>query len=325
MRDPFGRDIDYLRISVTDRCNLRCIYCIPEGMEWIEKADILSYEEIERLVRILGRLGLRRLRLTGGEPTVRRQLPRLVEMLAAIEGIEEISLSTNGLKMTELAAPLRRAGLSRVNVSLDSLDEGCFREITRGGDLRKVLAGIEAAEKEGLLPIKINVVVMRGKNDGEITDFALLTQQRPWNVRFIEMMPLEGNVGEQEARYVSTDEVRRSLEALGGLEPAEAVRGNGPATYFRYPGAPGTVGFISPLNHNFCDRCNRLRLTANGRLRLCLFGDNEIDLATPLRAGRGEEEIAEKVLGGLMAKPQRHYLELGSTASRLIALSQVGG
>ncbi|PYT08532.1 MAG: GTP 3',8-cyclase MoaA [Acidobacteria bacterium] len=325
MRDPFGRDIDYLRISVTDRCNLRCIYCIPEGMEWIEKADILSYEEIERLVRILGRLGLRRLRLTGGEPTVRRQLPRLVEMLAAIEGTEEISLSTNGLKLTELAAPLRRAGLSRVNVSLDSLDEGCFREITRGGDLRKVLAGIEAAEKEGLLPIKINVVVMRGKNDGEITDFALLTQQRPWNVRFIEMMPLEGNVGEQEARYVSTDEVRRSLEALGGLEPAEAVRGNGPATYFRYPGAPGTVGFISPLNHNFCDRCNRLRLTANGRLRLCLFGDNEIDLATPLRAGRGEEEIAEKVLGGLMAKPQRHYLELGSTASRLIALSQVGG
>ena len=325
MRDPFGRDIDYLRISVTDRCNLRCIYCIPEGMEWIEKADILSYEEIERLVRILGRLGLRRLRLTGGEPTVRRQLPRLVEMLVAIEGIEEISLSTNGLKLTELAAPLRRAGLSRVNVSLDSLDEGCFREITRGGDLRKVLAGIEAAEKEGLLPIKINVVVMRGKNDGEITDFALLTQQRPWNVRFIEMMPLEGNVGEQEARYVSTDEVRRSLEALGGLEPAEAVRGNGPATYFRYPGAPGTVGFISPLNHNFCDRCNRLRLTANGRLRLCLFGDNEIDLATPLRAGRGEEEIAEKVLDGLMAKPQRHYLELGSTASRLIALSQVGG
>ena len=325
MRDPFGRDIDYLRISVTDRCNLRCIYCIPEGMEWIEKADILSYEEIERLVRILGRLGLRRLRLTGGEPTVRRQLPRLVEMLVAIEGIEEISLSTNGLKLTELAAPLRRAGLSRVNVSLDSLDEGCFREITRGGDLRKVLAGIEAAEKEGLLPIKINVVVMRGKNDGEITDFALLTQQRPWNVRFIEMMPLEGNVGEQEARYVSTAEVRRSLEALGGLEPAEAVRGNGPATYFRYPGAPGTVGFISPLNHNFCDRCNRLRLTANGRLRLCLFGDNEIDLATPLRAGRGEEEIAEKVLGGLMAKPQRHYLELGSTASRLIALSQVGG
>ena len=325
MRDPFGRDIDYLRISVTDRCNLRCIYCIPEGMEWIEKADILSYEEIERLVRILGRLGLRRLRLTGGEPTVRRQLPRLVEMLAAIEGTEEISLSTNGLKLTELAAPLRRAGLSRVNVSLDSLDEGCFREITRGGDLRKVLAGIEAAEKEGLLPIKINVVVMRGKNDGEITDFALLTQQRPWNVRFIEMMPLEGNVEEQEARYVSTDEVRRSLEALGGLEPAEAVRGNGPATYFRYPGAPGTVGFISPLNHNFCDRCNRLRLTANGRLRLCLFGDNEIDLATPLRAGRGEEEIAEKVLGGLMAKPQRHYLELGSTASRLIALSQVGG
>src|SRR5437867_1156916 len=325
MRDPFGRDIDYLRISVTDRCNLRCIYCIPEGMEWIEKADILSYEEIERLVRILGRLGLRRLRLTGGEPTVRRQLPRLVEMLVAIEGIEEISLSTNGLKLTELAAPLRRAGLSRVNVSLDSLDEGRFREITRGGDLRKVLAGIEAAEKEGLLPIKINVVVMRGKNDGEITDFALLTQQRPWNVRFIEMMPLEGNVGEQEARYVSTDEVRRSLEALGGLEPAEAVRGNGPATYFRYPGAPGTVGFISPLNHNFCDRCNRLRLTANGRLRLCLFGDNEIDLATPLRAGRGEEEIAEKVLGGLMAKPQRHYLELGSTASRLIALSQVGG
>lgn len=325
MRDAFGRDIHYLRISVTDRCNLKCVYCIPDWMEWIEKEGILSYEEIERLVRVFARLGVKRLRLTGGEPTVRRELPTLVGMLSEVPGIEDIALSTNGLRLAELAGPLSRMGLKRVNVSLDSFEGARFRDMTRGGELERVLAGIEAAERAGLHPIKINVVIMRGRNDGEILDFARVTRERPWHVRFIEMMPLEGNVSQQETSYVPTDEVRTVLETIGDLEPAGEMTGNGPATYYRYPGAPGTVGFISPLNHNFCDRCNRVRLTADGKLRLCLFGDGEIDLATPMRAGATDEEIAERIHAGLAVKPQRHWLDLGKPASRLIALSQVGG
>jgi cyclic pyranopterin phosphate synthase len=325
MRDPFGRDISYLRISVTDRCNLKCVYCIPKGMEWIEKESILTFEEVARLVGILSRLGVRRLRLTGGEPTVRQDLPRLVGMLAALPGIEDMSLSTNALKLAELAGPLRCAGLTRVNVSLDSFDERRFRDITRGGDLGRVLAGLEAAEREGLEPIKINVVVLRGRNDDEVLDFAAVTRERPWHVRFIEMMPLEGNVQDHTARYVSTDEIRRTLASLGEMIPAPELRGNGPAATMRFPGAPGTVGFISPLNHSFCDTCNRIRLTADGRLRLCLFGDHEIDLATPVRAGYADDVIAERIIDGLAVKPERHALDLGTPASRLIALSQVGG
>ena len=325
MRDAFGRDIHYLRVSVTDRCNLKCRYCIPDGMEWKERDDILSYEEIARLVSVLARLGVRRVRLTGGEPTIRRELPALVAQLRGIPGIEEISLSTNGLKLAALAGPLRRAGLTRVNVSVDSLDPDRFRDITRGGDLAAVLAGLAAAEAEGLRPVKINTVVLRGRNDDEVLAFARETRRRDWNVRFIEMMPLEGNLADQRERYVPTDEIRAILESDGALQPVENLPGNGPAVTWRYPGAPGTIGFISPLNHNFCDRCNRVRLTAVGALRLCLFGDTEIDLAGPMRAGASDEALAERVVSGLAVKPLRHWLEPGATASRLIALSEVGG
>jgi len=325
MRDAFGREIQYLRVSVTDRCNLKCRYCIPEGMEWAERDDILSYEEITRLVRVLARLGVRHVRLTGGEPTIRRELPLLVGMISAIEGIEEISLSTNGLLLAELAEPLRAAGLGRVNVSVDSFRPERFRDITRGGDLARVLAGLDAAARVGLEPVKINAVVMRGRNDDEVLDFARETRRRPWHIRFIEMMPLEGNVSSQSDLYVSTDEVRAVLETEGELQPVENLPGNGPAVTWRYPDAPGSIGFISPLNHNFCDRCNRVRLTATGGLRLCLFGDGEADLAGPLRRGASDEEIAEAILSGLAVKPLRHWLEKGSSASGLIALSQVGG
>jgi cyclic pyranopterin phosphate synthase len=328
MRDPFGRPITYLRISVTDRCNMKCVYCIPPGMEWLEKEGILSYEEIERLARLLARLGVRRVRLTGGEPTIRRDLPELVKRIAGVPGIEEVALSTNGLRLAPLAAPLRAAGLHRVNVSLDSFRPDRFREITRGGDLAQVLEGIEAAEAAGLNPVKLNAVILRGRNDDEVLDFARATRTRPWHVRFIEMMPLAGNVADQEARYVPTHEIRSILETEGALEPVEAAAkfpGNGPALTYRYAGAAGTVGFISPLDHNFCDRCNRVRLTADGRLRLCLFGDGEVDLAGPTRAGEGDEKLAERVLAGLSLKPKQHYLEPGGVASNLIALSQVGG
>jgi cyclic pyranopterin phosphate synthase len=326
MQDVFGRQITYVRVSVTDRCNLKCVYCIPKDMEWVERAEILSFEEIARLVGILARMGVRKVRLTGGEPTVRQDLPRLVGLIRGLPGIEEISLSTNALLLAPLAPALRRAGLDRVNVSLDSLDPERFRAITRGGEIGKVLEGIRAAEEEGLHPIKINVVAMRGLNDDEIETFALRTRERPWHVRFIEMMPLLGNQDEQPVRFLSTDEIRSRLEAIDALVPEAPPVGNGPATYFRYAGAPGSIGFITPLSHNFCDRCNRVRLTARGHLRLCLFGDDEIDLRTPMRdEGASDAAIEAIVRASMDVKPERHHLERGASASQLIALSQTGG
>ena len=326
MTDLFGRLITYVRVSVTDRCNLKCVYCIPKGMEWLEKAEILSYEEIGRLVRVLVSMGVRKVRLTGGEPTIRQDLPRLVGLIRSLRGVEEISLSTNGLLLAPLAAPLRRAGLDRVNISLDTLRPERFREITRGGDIARVFEGIRAAEAEGLHPIKINVVAMRGVNDDEIDEFARVTRERPWHLRFIEMMPLLGNEKDQPVRFLPTDEIRERLEAIEALVPDTPPPGSGPATYFRYPGAPGSIGFITPLSHNFCDRCNRVRLTARGHLRLCLFGDGEIDLRTPMReGGASDAEIEAIIRGSLAAKPERHHLERGASASQLIALSQTGG
>src|SRR5438093_5022745 len=291
MKDPFGRQITYVRVSVTDRCNLKCVYCIPDGMEWMERADVLTLEEISRLVGILAAMGVRRVRLTGGEPTVRKNLAGLVRMIRAQGSIEELSLSTNALLLAPMAAALKEAGLDRVNVSLDSLRADRFRAITRGGEIEKVLDGIRAAEEQRLHPIKINVVALRGLNDDEIEDFARITRERPWHVRFIEMMPLLGNEAEQPMRFLSSDEIHARLSAIDELIPDAPPAGNGPATYFRYSGAPGSIGFITPLSHNFCDRCNRVRLTARGHLRLCLFGDEEVDLRTPMRTGASDAEI----------------------------------
>src|SRR5262245_13604993 len=236
IQDPFGRQITYVRVSVTDRCNLKCVYCIPDGMEWVEKADVLSYEEMARLVRILAAMGVRKVRLTGGEPTVRPDLTTLVGLVRAIPGVEEISLSTNALLLAPMAAELRAAGLDRVNISLDTLRAERFREITRGGDIDKVLAGIAAAETAGLAPIKLNVVAMRGVTDDEIEEFARVTRERPWHVRFIEMMPLVGNAEAQPYRFLSSDEIHRRLSEIDALIPEAPPAGNGPATYFRYAG-----------------------------------------------------------------------------------------
>ncbi len=321
--DQFGRTIEYLRISVTDRCNFRCQYCMPlEGLPWLPKDEILRYEEIAEIVRQLAPLGLKRIRLTGGEPTIRPQLARLVRMLRDISSVEDIALSTNGVKLPELAQPLRDAGLDRVNISADSMRPERVVAIARRDLKFDIVSSAQAAEDAGLGPIKINVVVMRGVNDDEIADFAALTRDHPWHVRFIELMP----VGELRDltwdHVVPTDEVLTRVRALGDIAPdAGPARGNGPAVYWRYPHSPGTVGVITPMTHTYCETCNRVRLTADGRLRTCLFGDHEVLLRDALRRGEPLEPLFRQALAD---KPKEHEL-LQMRVGGLRALSQVGG
>jgi GTP 3',8-cyclase len=322
--DQFGRTIEYLRISVTDRCNFRCQYCMPlEGLPWLPKSDILSYEEIRDVVSQLAPMGLRRIRLTGGEPTIRPQLASLVRMIRAIPSVEDIALSTNGVKLPVLAGELASAGLDRVNMSADSLRADRIVAIARRDLGFDPIVSARAAEDAGLSPIKLNMVVMRGTNDDEIVDFARLTLERPWHVRFIELMP----VGEMEQvtfeQIVPSDEILARIRAeLGPLERAEGPpRGNGPAAYWRLAGAAGSIGVITPMTHTYCGSCNRVRLTADGRLRTCLFGDHEVDLRTPLRAGL---PLAPFVRQALAEKPEAHAL-LARRNGGLRALSQVGG
>jgi cyclic pyranopterin phosphate synthase len=323
MLDQFGRSIEYLRISVTDRCNFRCQYCMPlEGLPWLPKADILRYEEIAEIVRQLAPLGLKRLRITGGEPTIRPQLASLVRMLRDVPGIEDIALSTNGVKLPELAGPLAEAGLDRVNISADSLRPERVKAIARRDLHFDLVHAARAAEAAGIGPIKVNVVVMRGINDDEIADFAALTREHPWHVRFIELMPV-GELRELTWDHVvPSDEVLARVRTLADIQPdGGPSRGNGPAVYYRFPDAPGTVGIITPMTHTYCERCNRVRLTADGRLRTCLFGDHEVVLRDALRAG---EPLAPLFAKALAEKPREHAL-LQMQVGGLRALSQVGG
>jgi cyclic pyranopterin phosphate synthase len=326
MHDQFGRRIDYLRISVTDKCNLRCTYCMPvQGLDWIDRDEFLTYEEIASVVRQMAGWGLRRVRITGGEPLVRRDLPDLVHLLSEIPGIEDIAVSTNAVLLPQFGRELHDAGARRLNVSLDTLRRDRFRDVARRSErfFDATLEGIEVAERLGFSPLKINTVLMRGLNDDEVEDFAAITRKRPWHVRFIELMPTGDNLHLSE-RFLSTDSVLRRLEKIGDLRPAAGPAGNGPATYFQFDGAPGTVGVITPLSHNYCDRCNRMRLTADGKLRTCLFGTHEVDLRTPLRA---TGNILSAVRQALEGKQERHLLQLGTArgSGGLRALSQVGG
>ena len=326
MRDGLGRTINYLRISVIDKCNLRCTYCMPvEGFEWIPKSEILRYEEIQSIVREMAGMGLRRVRITGGEPLVRQDLPELVRQLRTIPEIEDISLSTNAILLPRFATELRLAGVDRVNISLDTLRRDRFEEIARRPVrlFDETMKGIAAAESAGFAPIKINTVLLRGINDDEVVEFARMTRTRPWHVRFIELMPVGENLHLAD-RFIGTDEVLARLLEIDELLPDEGPIGNGPARYYRFAGAPGSVGVITPLSHNYCDSCNRLRLTADGRLRTCLFGTHEVDLKTPLRA---TGSVRSQVEGALQDKPERHLLVLGSDSGSggLGALSQVGG
>lgn len=324
MRDQYGRSIEYLRISVTDRCNFRCVYCMPErGLNWLPKPQILTYEEIAEVVRQLAPLGLRRLRITGGEPTVRPDLPNLIRQLRAIPEIEDIALSTNGVKLPEMARALREAGLDRVNMSSDSLQADRIAEIARRRVPFDPVAAATAASAAGLDPIKINVVMIRGANDDEVEDFAALTLTHPWHVRFIELMPVGDLAGTEFERVVPSEEVLQRIAArFGALEPdGGPALGNGPARYYRVPKAMGTIGVITPLTHTYCDSCNRVRLTADGRLRTCLYGDHEVNLREPLRAGEPLRPLFERALA---EKPKEHAL-LQLKVGGLKALSEVGG
>jgi cyclic pyranopterin phosphate synthase len=325
-RDDFGRAINYLRVSITDRCNLRCIYCMPaDGVKKRSHGDILRYEELALIIRAAAELGICKVRLTGGEPLARLGLPKFVRMVAATRGIDDLAMTTNGTLLARHAAALAEAGLQRVNVSLDTLRPDRFRQITRRGRIDDVWAGIEAARAAGLTPIKINMVVVRGLNDDEVSDFARRTVSDGWHVRFIELMPIGANVDWAGNGAVPVPEIRTRLETeMGLLEPVHGPTGNGPARYYQLPGARGTIGFISALSDHFCSTCNRLRLTADGRLRPCLMSEQEIDLRTPLRDGAGLEAVKALLAQAIQRKPQRHHLD-EATSPRDRTMAQIGG
>ena len=326
MIDQFGRTVRYLRVSVTDKCNLRCVYCMPlEGLDWLKREEILTYEEIAEVVRTMAGMGLERVRITGGEPLIRRDLSDLVKMIADVPEIEDLSLSTNAVLLADQAEALKQAGVQRLNISLDSLQADRVDAISRRpGSYSKIMEGLDAAEEVGFAPLKINVVLIRGQNDDEIEDFARITRERPWHIRFIELMPTGANLDLSANSFVSCADALRRVRKIEQLEPVDGPFGNGPATYYRFPRAPGTVGVITPMSHNYCDRCNRMRLTASGQLRPCLFGDIETNLRDPLRAGQDLRPLIEETL---RIKPERHYLIQGSAAGSggLVALSQTGG
>ncbi len=325
MNDPYGRKIDYLRISVTDLCNLRCIYCMPsEGVEPVKHKDILTYEEIIKIVRIATSIGIRKVRITGGEPLARKNITYLISSLGTINGIENITLTTNGVLLEKFADEIAKAGLNRVNVSLDSLRPERYKEITRGGSVDVVLRGIEKAEKAGLKPVRINMVPIRGFNNDEIEDFARITLEKSYQVRFIEFMPIGAREMWSPEKYIPVNEIKSVVERIGHLTPVKA-RKEGPARYFRFEGAPGVIGFINAVSHQFCSECNRLRLTADGKLRPCLFSETEIDLKTPLRSGVPDSEIEKLVRLSIKVKPQKHNIDCRDGSAFLKPMSRIGG
>jgi len=305
--DKYQRRINYLRISVTDKCNLRCRYCMPEtGVEAKRHEMILRWEEIHRMVKAFCCYGIDRVRITGGEPLVRKGLLHFIEGLRDL-GLNDISLTTNGILLKKMAADLKDAGISRVNISLDSLDRGKYAWITRGGELNKVFEGIDAAFQVGLDPVKINTVVVRGFNDDEVLQLALLSDRMPIHVRFIELMPVGMSSIWGKDSFVSTGETREKICSLGNLVPAQ-VHGNGPAKVWRWESSPGTIGFISAISDHFCTRCNRMRLTADGRIYPCLHGEDYIKCFKLLRNGAGDEELQKIVRQAVEIKPVKHHL-----------------
>ena len=325
MHDSYGRRINYLRISLTDACNLRCVYCMPEDMTFRSRQELMSDEELLQLVRVGASLGVNKVRLTGGEPTIRPNVVEIVREIANTPGITDLAMTTNALLLPKLAQPLAEAGLKRVNISIDTLDAAKFRQITRWGDLADVWRGIRAAEAAGMLPIKLNSVVVRNFNDGEdMVQLARLTVENDWEVRFIEMMPF-GEISDfQQTNVVTFQEMRQRIEdAFGPLEEASYDFVD-PSRPFRIPGAMGTLGFISSVTEPFCQGCGRVRLTADGKLRLCLLRDDEVDLLTPLRAGASFEELRMLMRDGSYHKPWGHGLAQGIIAEKRV-MNQIGG
>lgn len=323
--DHFGRRIHYLRISLTDHCNLRCLYCMPEEMTFHPNADLMQDDEILTFSRLFADLGFNKIRLTGGEPTMRANVVEIVRGIAATPGIETMTMTTNGILLPRLAEPLAQAGLKRVNISLDSLDPVHFHRLTRWGDMEDVWEGIMAAEAAGLTPIKINAVVVGGYNESEVVDLARLTISHPWQVRFIEMMPFGGATDFQLSQVIKADQIQAQVEtALGPLEIMNEGQLDGEARVFHIPGAKGELGFISSVSHPFCSDCSRARLTADGVLRMCLLRDHEVDLLTPLRAGMGELELRKVILESIWNKPWGHGLADGIVSSNRV-MNQIGG
>jgi GTP 3',8-cyclase len=324
MNDSYGRNIHYLRISLTDRCNFRCVYCMPADMVFQPRDYLLRDDELLRLVRVATTVGFDRVRLTGGEPTVRPHLVELVGEIAAIPAIKEIAMTTNALRLEKLTEPLARAGLKRVNISIDTLDAERFHRMTRFGQLDKVWRGILAAEQAGLDPIKLNAVVIRGYNEGDIVDLARLTLDHDWDMRFIEVMPLGSIADFQVSSVVPVAEMRARIEAaLGPLVPVD-WDGHNPARPYRLTGGRGTLGFISSVTEPFCSGCDRMRLSADGHLRLCLLRDDEVDLMTPLRAGASDDELRVLMTRGVWNKPWGHGLAEHVIAESRV-MSQIGG
>jgi cyclic pyranopterin phosphate synthase len=330
MKDRYGRDINYLRISVIDRCNLRCVYCMPlEALPFVPGEDLLTPAEIEKVARAAAEVGFYKIRLTGGEPTLRPDIVEIVARLARVPGIREVVMTTNGIRLPHLALPLAQAGLQRVNIHLDSLDEGRLAQTMRRHSLQKALAGITAAEQAGLTPLKINTVIVKGYNETDVVELARLTLTHNWDVRLIELMPLGGPAEIALSHYFSTAESISRIEAqLGPLLPLHEGRIMGEARLYRLPGATGAIGFISPISDPYCDSCSRMRLTADGRLRLCLLSEQELDLLPTLREEEGRDAshqaLVELFRQAVLAKPIGYSLKEGFYPKNR-TMAQVGG
>jgi GTP 3',8-cyclase len=324
--DGWGRAIRSVRVSVTDKCNFRCRYCMPpEGLDWLPRDEVLSFEEIERLVRVLASMGVDEVRLTGGEPLVRRELPVLVELLARVPGVADLSLTTNGVLLDRLAGPLVAAGLRRINVSLDTLSHTRFAEITRRDALDRVLRGLEAAEQyPELRPIKVNAVAIKGFTETEVPALAELARRKPYVVRFIEFMPLDADGAWRDADVLAGAEIRAIIEQRWPLEriPAKA---SSTAQRFRFVDGAGEIGFVNPVSEPFCSSCDRIRLTADGQLRTCLFSRREWDLKTPLRAGASDDELATELRRAVHHKELKHRINEPGFVRATRSMSQIGG
>ncbi len=324
-KDQFGRSIHYLRISLTDHCNLRCVYCMPEDMTFRPAQDLMQDDEILQLVSLFAQLGFTKYRLTGGEPTVRANVVDIVEQITRTPGVKTLTMTTNGVLLSQLAHPLAEAGLKRVNISIDTLDPEKFRRMTRWGSVEDVWEGIYAAQEAGLTPIKLNSVIVQGYNENDAVDLANLTYEHPWQVRFIEMMPFGGVTDLQLKHMITVDEIKDCIE--DNINPLQQVNGgklDGEAHLYRLPGAKGDIGFISSVSVPFCADCTRARLTADGRLRLCLLREGEVDLLKPLRAGASTEELRQIILDGIWHKPWGHALAEGQIPLNRV-MSEIGG
>lgn len=327
MVDSHGREINYLRISVTDRCNLRCRYCMPEeGIDQkLKHTNILSLEDVARLVKIATEVGIRKVRITGGEPLVRKNITKLIEYIANLELIDDIALTTNGMLFNDMAKDLKMAGLNRVNFSLDSLVPDKYNYITRNGNVRNVIKSIFTALELDMQPVKINTVVIKGFNDTEILSLAKLAYDYPIHVRFIEFMPVGNLLYWDKERLMKSAEVREVVGKEYNLTPPSYIQGNGPAKYFNIEGGQGSIGFISPMSNHFCHECNRIRMTADGRLRGCLYDQKEVDLRESIENGADDHQLKSLFLKAINSKPRKHHMDAGWGSHNERKMYQIGG